>query len=169
MLQNHFSVCSVHEQKQAAWFSNQYSVTLEPIAQGPGVVGDYTVVQSSPAFEEAFPGYRTIEFKHDKTSEKWGSLFVEFEQTRDYWRSKKVSGHLKAVINDCLLVIQSGRSFFCFKKEDFMSIFRITKKERTTCRGANGNLPGMHTRAKIFPMQVVKLYASRTFKVPEET
>ena len=149
----HFYNCNLHENTQAKLFENRFNIVLEKIAQGPGVVGDYKIIVNSPDFQSLFPGFNVIEFKHDKTSVKYKSFFCEYEQTSDFWSTRRMSGHYKAIQQNCLLVIRSGVRFFCFTKETFMPLFEKSNVDRVTMRHSNGNGSGCYTRGRIIKIK----------------
>ena len=116
---NHFHNSRIHETLQSTIVENKFNIILESIKQGPGVVGDYKIKQNSVAFQTMFPNIEVIELKHDKTSVAYNSFFCEYEQTSDGWFTTNKSGHLKAVNEGCLLIIQSGSCFYCFTATTF--------------------------------------------------
>ena len=149
----HFVNCKVHEGVQARILEQQFGIELEQIQQGAGVVGDYSVKVNSEKFQSLFPLIDVIELKNDKTSLIYKSFYCEFEQTRDGWRNSHKSGHLKAVEDGCLLVVQSGPNFFCFTAETFMPLFNQSAFVNETKRNSNGNSNGAFTRAKIIQIK----------------
>ena len=161
----HFYNSKVHESIQARLTENFFEIELEPIHQGVGVVGDYTVIKNSEKFSTLFPNITIIEFKNDKSSVVYNSFYCEYEQTKDGWYTCNPSGHLKAIQANCLLVIQSGREFFCFDKETFMSLFEQATVEKTSRMNIYGNHNGCYTRARI----LYKKYCTDVFKFNIET
>ena len=165
-MQNHFVVSEVVEREQAAYFSLLFGVDLERIPQGPGVTGDYRVVETSEHTEalEEMLGYpltgKLIEFKNDIASLKYNSFYVEYQQTSDFWFTRKQSGHDLAIARGCVLVVSSGPKCFVFNETAYAEFIEGVTRERTTKYRKNGNAPGSYTRGKIVPLKVAEHTAS---------
>ena len=171
-MQAHFERSKIAERVQADDFAVRFGVDLERVPQGPGVTGDYMVVETSEQTEqlEALLGYsvlaRRIEFKYDHASVKTKNLYVEFEQTSNSWFTCSPSGHTKAIADGHILVISSGRKTFVFNKKSFAQLLKGATSIRATRRGINGNHPGCHTRAKLVPVKVAFENASFVYNMP---
>ena len=158
-MQKHFLVSEVVERAQAVDFGLRFGVDLERIQQGPGVTGDYRVVETSEHTKklERQLGYtltgKLIEFKNDIASLKYNSFYVEYEQTSDSWNTRKQSGHALAVARGCVLVVSSGPKCFVFNQTSYAEFIKGVTRERTTKYRANGNEPGSYTRGKIVPLK----------------
>jgi len=158
MQQAHYVVSDVVEREQALAFRLTFGVNLLKMPQGPGVTGDYLVTQTSRATEqlETALGYnlegRLIEFKDDKASLNTEHVYVEYEQTNDFWWSKKPSGHDLGIARGCVLVIASEPTCFVFNQTAFAELKNGTTKVRTTKYRKNGNNPGQYTRGRIVPL-----------------
>jgi len=172
-MQNHFSVSEVVEREQAVYFSLRFGLDLERIPQGPGVCGDYRVIETSGYTEELESrlGYpltgKLIEFKNDKASLKYNSFYAEYEQTSDFWNTRKPSGHDLAIARDCVLVISSGVRCFVFNAESYAVFIKGVTAERTTKYRVNGNSPGSYTRGRIVPMKVAENTATFVYNMTE--
>jgi len=159
-MQRHFTVSEVVERAQAAHFSHRFGVDLEKVQQGPGVCGDYLVLETSGHTQELEKclGYpltgKLIEFKNDRASVKYDSFYVEYEQTSDFWNTRKPSGHDLAIARDCVLVVSSGPRCFVFNASAYAVFIEGVTRERTTKYRVNGNSPGSYTRGRIVPMKV---------------
>ena len=155
-LMEHFKKTSVFERKQADWFVEEFGVQLEKIPQEAGCVGDYVIIKHSDYSKELFGDLTTIEFKNDKYGIRSGALYFEFEQTNDYWETRKPSGHLKAANEKCILVVQSGEEVFIFMKRDVDELVPLSHKTMSTRNYCNGNKPGMFTRGHIISKKFCK-------------
>jgi len=173
-MQRHFTVSEVVERQQAQYFSLIFGVDLERIPQGPGVCGDYLVVETSEHTEELERrlGYpltgKLIEFKNDIASLKYNSFYVEYEQTSDFWWSRKQSGHDLAIASSCVLVVSSGPRCFVFNKSAYAVFIEGVTAERTTKYRVNGNSPGSYTRGRIVPLKVAENTATFVYNMTEE-
>ena len=162
MQQEHYVVSDVVEREQARAFRLTFGVNLQKMPQGAGVTGDYLVTQTSAATEqlESALGYplegRLIEFKDDKASLVTNHVYVEYEQTNDFWWSKNPSGHDLAIARGCVLVISSEPTCFVFNQTAFTELKNGTTKERTTKYRKHGNNPGQYTRGRIVPLSVAR-------------
>ena len=171
----HFAVSYVTEKKQAADFSAKFGVELERLPQGPGVAGDYEIVNTSEhtlALEKAlgFPVLgKVLEFKDDKTSLKYGTFFVEYEQTSDWWMSRKPSGHELAMAKGCILVISSGPRNFVFNQTQYAELVKGVTRILSTKFRSNGNNPGSFTHGKIVPVARAVETASVVYNVSEQS
>ena len=118
----HFAVSEIAEREQAMYFSRRFGCDLERVQQGPGVCGDYLVLQTSEhtrALELKLGDSLTnklLEFKNDIASLKTKNFYTEFEQTSDFWNSRKQSGHDLAISQGCILVLSSGPKCFIFNE-----------------------------------------------------
>ena len=169
----HMRNCEVFENRQAHSFCAQFGTELERIPQGVGVVGDFTVVQTSGETNklEQLLGPligRRIEFKHDKTSTKYKSFFVEIEQTCDGWQTCRPSGHQKAIEMGCILIITSGSDCYIFDEESYFRLIACKIKTIGTKKGSNGNRMGCHTRAYIVPLKDAKRISPLIYTMPRE-
>ena len=157
MLQ-YFAVCGARERAQAEEFCLRFGVDLEPVPQGTGIVGDFVVLATSDRTRELEErlGYkllaRRIEFKDDKTSVKYKSLFVEFESTSDFWATRHSSGHAKAVLDKCVLVVANGPRSLIFNEQSFARLVEGATKTLSTKFRSNGNLPASFAHGKIVPI-----------------
>ena len=173
-MQQHFTVSDVVERAQAAYFSINFGVDLERIPQGPGVCGDYLVVEASEHTKELESrlGYplteKLIEFKNDIASLKYNSFYVEYEQTSDFWETRKQSGHELAIARDCVLVVSSGPRCFVFNASAYTVFIKGVTAERTTKYRVNGNSPGSYTRGRIVPLEVAENTATWRYNMAEE-
>ena len=173
-MQHHFAVSEIVERKQADYFGQRFGVDLERIPQGPGVCGDYLVMDTSEHTKELEErlGYplegRRIEFKNDMASLKYKSFYVEYEQTSDFWNTRKSSGHDLAVGMGCVLIISSGPICFVFNATAFAEFVKGVTRERTTKFRRNGNSPGSYTRGKIVPLEVALKTASFVYNMSDK-
>lgn len=138
------------ERRQIHDFEQHFQCETEALPQTPGVVGDCIVVQRDGPDDIVSVGQR-IEFKYDRASTRTGNLFIEFRQTSDEWRSYRVSGCRKAILEGCLLVIQTGSTYLVF---DNVSYDELIQKSVCTCEtrtGANHNRIGQFAEGYIVP------------------
>ena len=172
-MQAHFQVSEITERAQAAFFSTRFGVDMERIPQGPGIVGDYIVLQTSEHTQELENalGYpllgRRIEFKNDKTSVKYNSFFVEFEQTSDFWTTRKTSGHALAIQENCVLVLSSGTRCFVFNEHSYAMFMKGITRVLSTKFRSNGNSPASFTHGKVVPIKRAVEEASFLYNMSE--
>ena len=172
-MQAFFTVSEVAERAQAESFSQRFGVDLEKLEQGPGVVGDYEVLETSDFTRELesvleFPlKGRAVEFKCDNASQRTGRFFVEFEQTSDSWYTRKLSGHEKAIVEGCVLVISSGPICFIYNSETYDRLIDGSVGERCTKFRKNGNSPCSFTRARLVPLEHARKTASFVYDMSE--
>ena len=171
----HFAVSGKDERHQADGFRDRFGVELERIPQGPGVCGDYLVIGTTEHTEELEHalGYsllgRKIEFKNDKTSLKYKSFFVEFQQTSDSWVHKKQSGHELAIEKGCVLVISSGSRCFVFNKSAYVEFVKGITRVLCTKFRSNGNRPDSFAKGKIVPLVRAERTASFTYNMSSQS
>ena len=161
----------IFERKQAHGFCSLFGVKMDKIPQGCGVVGDYCVTETSEKTKELEKKVgplvaRRIEFKHDKTSVKFKSFYIEIEQTNDYWVTKNPSGHHKAITEGCLLIIQSGNDCYIFDEESYFRLIGCSTKTIGTRTGSNGNPKGSYTRARIVPVEDGRRISPCVYEMP---
>ena len=142
----HFEASKIHEIKQSEDFSKHFGVTLEEIPQEAGVTGDYLVSISSKKLDNIMGcscKNKRIEFKNEKASKRTGNVFCEYQQTTDAGCCYKTSGWVKAINQNCILVVQvfhiNTRPYLLFDKETFPRLLEYTFNEVRTTRGSNGN------------------------------
>ena len=157
MLQ-YFAVCGERERAQAEEFCLRFGVDAQPVPQGAGITGDYIVSATTERTRELETqlGYpllgKRIEFKDDKSSLKFNSFFIEYESTSNSWATRQPSGHAKAVLDGCVLVISSGARSFIFNKQAYARLVEGATKTLSTKFRSNGNLPASFTHGKIVPL-----------------
>lgn len=150
-MQAFFASNKPDEIMQASQFSQEFSVKMETLPQGPGTSGDYIIVQSK---NPDYPLNTVIEFKNDKSSQRTGNLYLEYEQTSDNW----FTGIELAISHGQIAVIRSGQENFIIKNHKEHAEL-VSRKHRTitTKAGANGNRCGCYTRGHL-----VKIKHART-------
>ena len=154
----YFEICGERERAQAEEFCLRFGVDVEPVPQGAGIVGDFVVLGTSDRTRELESrlGYdllgKRIEFKDDRTSVKYKSLFVEFESTSDFWATRRISGHAKAVLDGCVLVVANGPRSLIFNEQTYARLVEGATKTLSTKFRSNGNLPGSYSHGKIVPL-----------------
>ena len=154
----YFEICGERERAQAEEFCLRFGVDAEPVPQGAGIVGDFVVLGTSDRTRELESrlGYdllgKRVEFKDDRTSVKYKSLFVEFECTSDFWATRRTSGHAKAVLDGCVLVVANGPRSLVFNEHSFARLVEGATKTLSTKFRSNGNLPASFTHGKIVPI-----------------
>ena len=122
-MHNHFIISEIAEQRQKQYFCKEFGVEMDKIVQGPCVCGDFVVTTTTDKTKNLEKCLATnllskrIEFKNDISSLQYGSLYVEFAQTSDYWWTDKRSGHHKAILDGCILVISSGNDCYMFDEQ----------------------------------------------------
>ena len=162
------------ERSQAEHFSLRFGCDLERIPQGPEVAGDYRIMETSDFTKELETalGYplkgRVLEFKDDRASLKYGTLFCEFEQTNDSWFTRKPSGHALAILKGCILIISSGSRCFVFNEESYRCFVNGSIRERCTKYRRNGNNPGSFSRGKIVPVPHASKTASFSYNMAQK-
>jgi len=172
-MQSFFAVSEVSERKQSEHFSQRFGCDLERIPQGVGVVGDYIVLKTSDftkdlEWELGYPLQgRLIEFKDDKASLKWNTFYVEYEQTSNSWCTRRSSGHEKAILEGCILIISSGPLCLVYNKVSYIKLIAGAVRERTTKFRVNGNNPSSFTRARIVPVKHALECASFVYNMSE--
>ena len=162
---------TLFEQIQANSFAHRFGVTLESLPQSRGIVGDYIITsvteQSLELQDKVGPLLnRKIEFKNDKTSLKYNSFFVEYESTSNFWNSKFESGHQKAISENCLLCMNSGRDVYIFNEESFAEMCTYSIGVKQTKFRSNGNMPGSRTKGMIIPLKDARVCASFVYRMP---
>jgi len=173
-MQHHFTVSEVAERAQATDFSLRFGVDLERVPQGPGVCGDYRVLETSGHTQElerrlGYPlTHKLLEFKNDRASLKYDSFYVEYEQTSDFWNTRKRSGHDLAIARGCVLIVSSGQRCFVFNKSAYTVFIEGVTRERTTKYRVNGNSPGSYTRGRIVPLKVAERTATLVYDMSVE-
>ena len=173
-MQKHFETSAIVERAQALYFSRRFGVRFAHLPQGPGICGDYEILETSYQTRElekklGFPLLgRYIEFKNDKTSLQYNSFYVEFEQTSDFWYSRKPSGHELASTKGCVLIISSGSRCFVFNRGAYIEFVKGVTRVATTKYCSNGNPPGCFTRGKIVPIDRAMETASFLYNMSQE-
>ena len=172
-MRRHMRLCESFELLQSESFASRFGCKLEKIKQGPGITGDFLIVSTSSKTKELEKHtgpllHKKIEFKNDKTSIKYKTFYIEYEQTRDSWFTTKISGHEKAaLIDDCLLIITSGSDCYAFIKESYLNLIKYSIRTLCTRNGANGNVRGCKTRGRIVPIKDGRKACSYFYKMTE--
>ena len=158
-MQAFFRVSEVTEREQAQKFTQRFGVDLEKVPQAAGVVGDYLILKTSGFTNEleAQLGYplagRLVEFKDDKASVKRGTFFIEYEQTSDSWCTRRASGHEKAILEGCVLVMSTGSLCLVYNEASYKTLIEGVLRERTTRFRKNGNRPDSFTKGRIVTVE----------------
>ena len=174
-MQNHFMLSEIAEARQAEEFMNHFGVQMDPIIQGPGVCGDYVIIETTNKTKklEKILGTnllsKRIEFKNDVSSLQYGSFYMEYAQTSDYWWVSNPSGHHKAILEGCILVISSGDDCYVLDEEAYFRLIANTLRTVSTKPLQNGNLPGMFTKGRIVSLKDARKYCAYFYTMSEHS
>ena len=94
---------------------------------------------------------------------------MEFAQTSDYWWASTPSGHHKAILEGCILVISSGEDCYVLDEEAYFRLIANTLRTRTTKPLQNGNLPGMFTKGRIVSLKDARKYCAYFYTMSEHS
>ena len=94
---------------------------------------------------------------------------MEFAQTSDYWWISQPSGHHKAILEGCILVISSRDDCYVLDEEAYFRLIANTVRTVSTKPLQNGNLPGMFTKGRIVSLKDARKYCAYFYTMSEHS